>query len=362
VSEINPASTVKDTPNNSIAAYAHGRDNNLNLLRIVAATLVLVTHAYGLTGNGGIEPLYANFGVSFGSWAVDVFFVISGFLVGKSWDRRKSVRNFLWARALRIFPALWACTIFSVFLVGFWFTTLPAWEYLFHVDTLKFIAENSTILPVGVFTTLPGVFSDHQLNSVNLSLWTLPFELKMYLMLLALGWSKYLYKRALLICLVSLSLVVFAWSVAIGQPETAIAEYCRFVFCFFSGTFLFLHRENIVLHRGAACLLIVALALCLLLPHLPWRLIALTAATPYLTIFVAFIPSRLLRAYNAVGDYSYGVYIYAGPVQQSVLAIAGGKMAYMENLAWSFCITLILAMFSWHLIENRALRLKLSTS
>lgn len=359
MSRIDSARAARRFPDQSIAAYAHGRDNNLNLLRIIAASLVLVTHAYGLTGYSDLEPLSAHFGVSFGSWAVDIFFVISGFLVGKSWDRRRSARDFLWARALRIFPALWVCTAFSVLVVGFWFTTLPASNYLFHIETFKFIAENSTILPKGVFTTLPGVFSDHKLNSVNLSLWTLPYELKMYLLLLALGWSGLLYKRPLLICLVGMSFCIYVWSVVTGQPETTIAEYCRFFFYFFSGTLLYLYRDDIVLHRGAAGALIISLALCLLLPHLSWRLIALTVATPYLTIFLALIPSGPLRAYNAVGDYSYGVYIYAGPVQQSVLALAGGKMAYMENLAWSFCITLILAMLSWHLIENRALRLKL---
>ena len=60
---------------------ATGRDNNLNLIRAVAASAVLVSHAYPIAlGPDALQPLKALTGHSLGSLSVYVFFAISGFL------------------------------------------------------------------------------------------------------------------------------------------------------------------------------------------------------------------------------------------------------------------------------------------
>src|SRR5690606_24658626 len=106
----------------------------------------IFTHAFGVTGNGKDEPLVQLCGLSLGSLAVDVFFVVSGFLITKSWYRRQDLVEYLFARFMRIFPALWLAVGLCVFVIGPLFTTLPAATYFTHIDTIKFLLENTTLL------------------------------------------------------------------------------------------------------------------------------------------------------------------------------------------------------------------------
>jgi peptidoglycan/LPS O-acetylase OafA/YrhL len=338
-----------------LAKFAEGRDNNFNLMRVVAAALVILTHAFGFTGNGQFEPLKTTFGVSFGTWSVDVFFVASGFLIAKSWDTNQSIARFLWARFTRIYPALWACVAVCVFAIGWSFTTLSTRDYLQHTETLKFVVANSTLLPFGVFPSLPGTFA-HQGGNINVSLWTLPYELKMYLALLVLGKFRLLYVRGVVVAVILVAFTLHAWTFANGNSETPLASYSRFAFVFFSGTFFYLNRERIVLHPVAVMIALTCLGASLLMENVAFRALVLSLVTPYLVMYCAYVPAGPIRAYNRLGDYSYGLYIYGMPIQQTVLALAGGKMSVAANFSISLAFAIIAAVISWHVIEKRALR------
>ena len=124
-----------------LAEYVYSRDNNFNLLRFVAASLVLLSHSYPLSlGPDTPEPLVSSFGITLGGLAVDIFFITSGFLVAASLYSRSLVA-YLWARFVRIYPALVVAVLFCVFVVGMAFTTVGAAEYLTDSTTLKFLVE-----------------------------------------------------------------------------------------------------------------------------------------------------------------------------------------------------------------------------
>jgi peptidoglycan/LPS O-acetylase OafA/YrhL len=344
----------------TVAALARGRDNNFNFVRALAAALVIYTHAYGATGNAAFEPLVALSGKSFGSVAVDVFFVASGFLIAKSWERSGNLVEFASARVLRIYPALWVCVAFCVLVVGLAFTSLPPGAFLASPVTTDFVIRNLTILPFGTLATLPGVFVGHPESTVNLPLWTLPFELKMYVLLAALGIAGLLRRRRLVASLAAVAgatFVALTWS---GAPETGLLLHARFVFFFYAGSAAYLYRERVPVDHGIALGCVLAVTLALVAPWAEARQPALALATPYLTLYAALVPSPTLRSYNRVGDYSYGLYIYGFPVQQSFVALspatAGFVMSPAENLAYSLPVALLLAMLSWHLLEERALR------
>ena len=72
------------------------KQNNFSFIRIMAALMVLFSHSYPLSGSTG-EPLSV-VGLSFGHVGVDIFFVISGYLVTKSVITRDDIYHFFGVR------------------------------------------------------------------------------------------------------------------------------------------------------------------------------------------------------------------------------------------------------------------------
>ncbi len=151
-------------------------NNNFNLIRLIAASSVLLSHSYTVvTGDANTEPLRLSLGVTFGSIAVDVFFLISGFLITSSMKNSDSAILFVGARFLRIFPALVVSLVVTVALVSC--------IYIASVDftsAVNYVWRNS-LLVVDMPTRIDGLFSNNPAGpGFNASLWTLPVELRMY--------------------------------------------------------------------------------------------------------------------------------------------------------------------------------------
>lgn len=345
----------------TLSNYTQGRDNNFNLLRIVAALAVLVTHSFALAiGTGAAEPFRDSLGMTMGTIAVDVFFVTSGFLVTGSLLTRQNAREFLWARFLRIFPALLVMLLLTVFGLGPFLTSWPLSAYLRDAGTYGYLVKCATLVS-GVWYSLPGVFDDNPFkHAVNGSLWSLPYEIRMYVILLV-GWLALrriqpvggrVFSAALASAVLAAGLFVLVRHIK-GLPAD---QFVTLFFMFFSGAACFLLKERVTLSHGWFCFCAMALlSTAVVGPRLFFVVYLLTIA--YSVLYLAYIPSGPVRAYNRVGDYSYGVYIYAFPVQQSVAALIPGVSVLMLFLI-SACLTLSCAMLSWHLIERRALAFK----
>ena len=169
-----------------LSNFTQGRDNNFNLIRVVAAFAVLIHHSFELTiGISDAGTSQRILGINMGSIAVDIFFITSGFLVTGSLLARQSVIDYLWARFLRIFPALMIMLVLTVFGVGVFFTSLPLSSYLSNSKTYIYLIKCTTLI-TGVAFTLPGVFHGNPYKDiVNSSLWTMPYEIRMYVILLS---------------------------------------------------------------------------------------------------------------------------------------------------------------------------------
>jgi peptidoglycan/LPS O-acetylase OafA/YrhL len=87
-----------------------------------------------------------------------------------------------------------------------------------------------------------------------------------------------------------------------------------------------------------------------------WSIFA-TASIAILTLWIAFVASRLLARLNAFPDYSYGIYIYGYPIQQMTSVLLPGWTPIAQVVV-SFLGTIVPASLSWHFIERPALALK----
>ena len=334
----------------TLGDHSTGRDNNLNLIRMVAATGVLVSHAWPISlGPGVREPLYGLLGFTLGSLSVLAFFIISGFLIAASYERARTRRRFLAARTLRLFPGLIVSLLVVAFVMGPLVTTLPVGLYLSDPGVYTFLVQNTALIQPQY--TLPGVFETNPYPTVEGSIWTLVHEVACYIGLFILGVMGVLQKRSVVTALFIAYLA--AWlAVPIFEIDlhSKIEAFRRLSLPFAWGMVLYLWRDKIPMTLGIVLILTV---LAWLLRDTPAYPIGLVMALGYTLFWLAYIPGGLIRAYNRIGDYSYGIYIYAFPAQGLAVWIFG-PMTPLENIIASLPMTLICAIASWHVIEKPA--------
>ncbi|MEA2191316.1 MAG: hypothetical protein QOI73_1437 [Solirubrobacteraceae bacterium] len=333
------------------------------MLRLVAATMVLVSHSFVLSGH--VDPSVPVLGNTLGALGVVIFFAISGFLVTKSWFRHPRVRTFVYNRVLRIMPGLIVAATVTTLVIGTLFTELGTATYLSSSGTWEYIAKNWSLFAINLY--LPGVFEDNvYAGAVNGSMWTLPLEACAYAMLATLGVIRLLGRRRAMIVLLALLLVVtspyngldlnLSSGVPGGVDGGKIELSMQLIATFLMSANLYLHRERVRLHP----LLFAAALTAFLLSRGSDLYVTVSILTvPYMVLFLAYWrTSAIAKTLTRPGDVSYGVYIYAFPIQQSVAAVWGGTFPVIGMIAFAFPITYLVAYASWRLVERPALRLK----
>ncbi|RZJ81729.1 MAG: acyltransferase, partial [Chryseobacterium sp.] len=336
---------------------AVGRDNNLNLIRFLAASLVIFSHSYWLTGHLQDEPLQKLCGMeTFGSLGVDIFFSISGFLITKSLVRQPLLGSFVRARVLRIFPGLIASALFCTFVVGPIATSLPLISYIKQPAVYDFLWRHGTLhdLP----NKLPGVFEYNPIPyNVNSPIWTLPAELLLYFMVFLLGAIILIIQRKqnVLSFLLILSLLL-GYFYGIPYSASYLLEISWWLISFAGGSICYLLRRYIRLNIVVFLLMFVAF---LVMFHFRFRYIkvAFDIVLLYGLLLFAYLPEFQIRRFYKTGDFSYGLYIYALPIQQ--LMVQKTQMTSpILNFISSYLIALPVAVASWYFLEKPLLRWK----
>ncbi|PUE31984.1 hypothetical protein B9Z46_14520 [Limnohabitans sp. Hippo4] len=332
--------------------------NNLTALRWFAACLVLYGHAFVFLGLP--EPLFLQW-APMGPLGVYIFFAISGYLVAQSWHRDPNVPRFLVKRALRIFPGLLVCTVLSVVVLGPLLTTLDMATYWGNEHTRGYFTN------VALYMTyhLPGVFANNKLpHAVNGSLWSLPVEFFMYFLLAFLGfvgtWFQNQKWGAWLTGLVTFSFMILVALWALPSSEAWVVyrtDLRQIPLCgvyFMVGTCLYQFK----LQRFFSLSNVVLSVVLWLSLSRDIQLFVLASWFVLPFVVLAFGLSRhswLSRWHDK--DYSYGIYIYAFPVQQSLVSF-WPQMPLLLYLICTLVFTVTLAAASWHFVEKQALKLK----
>lgn len=326
-----------------------GRENNFNLVRMIAAMAVLTSHAWPIAlGKGTLEPLQSALGIKLGTAAVYVFFAISGFFITKSFDKGHDRKRFVAARVLRLYPRLSIALILTVLFCWYALPQESAADY--WGAAIGYVLRNLSLY----FTTygLPGVFDELPYpRAINGSLWTLFYEVTCYAGVFLLGILGVLRRPVLIAGGVA---ALFALSIIredLGLPSrvTTILEL-GLPFALGSGAYLW--RQHIPLSTLLGTVL-TSMAIVAFDTRLFSTLFVL--ALSYWSLALGFFRIPALLAYNRLGDYSYGTYIYAFPIQQIVAQL--GIREPLTNITFALPLTLICAVLSWHFVERPSLQL-----
>lgn len=329
--------------------------NSLNLFRVALAGLVLFAHSWYLAGRG-TGPLVS--GENLGTWAVGGFFVLSGFLITRS-RLRTTAGEYLLHRVTRIYPAFLVCLLMTAFvfapiagliehgdLAGYLTTPETPWQYVWGNIGLE-------VSSYDIGRTLDTVAYP---NVWNGSLWTLYLEFLCYVTVWVLG-SVVAFRRSVVPSVVLFVASLFVWANLEGISDFALDTnfglFFKLLPFFMGGACAYFVIERLGIRRwvGIASLVIAA-ALILFVPRWGGQ-----AGAPLLAYGLLYL-STLIRQpkWIAKNDISYGLYIYAWPVQQ-LLAVSGVPRAGMIiYLALTVVATTLLATASWFLIERPAIR------
>ncbi|MEU8216291.1 acyltransferase [Micromonospora taraxaci] len=367
-----------------LAEAYRGRANSFGALRLAFALAVVLSHAAAL---GFGRPLVHQ--VDLGDMAVAGFFTISGFLIVRS-ARRSSVPRFLWHRALRIWPGLWICLLFTGLVVAplLYLDRHGTLDGLWRSPggVLDYLRQNwwGGLRQFGIADLLQGdtpYWRWQGGNTINGSLWTLAYEMFCYLVVAVLAALTVLRRQLRwLVLLAAIAVLgVICWNYFLhGTDGQGLSDgqgiWARgtigplpllgglqktdllwFGFMFLLGGVAELYSDRLPINDLLGMLALVAFGCASISGHFFGPGLV---AYAYVILWLAV---RLPKALHRVGDrndYSYGIYIYSFVVQQVMATLGVQAIGLTGFFLVSAVVSLGLAMLSWHLVEKPALRLK----
>lgn len=322
------------------------RANNMDAIRLLLAASVILSHSYPLaTGNHDGEPIHwLTMGQStIGSIAVDCFFILSGYLIAQSWLRSSSAKSYFAKRIKRIVPAFLVAATISAFIIA----PLYGGHSLDVVQYLKQVVRLRPYEPPGTFASNPFP------GAANGSLWTIYYEFACYVGVAIMGVMGLLGRKRLTLALWIASIILGSAYLYTGRHDWQFANWARLLPCYLSGVVFFLYRDRISLNGRGAMAALLALCIAARIPH-AWAATA-PIAIAYLVLWASFTP--VMRVHNAgkFGDFSYGTYLWAFPVQQ-MIAYHFGPIDPLPMTVMAVVFTAPLAFASWHLAEKPFLK------
>lgn len=336
--------------------------NNFDFLRLLAAVFVVYDHSIGLGGyktpDWALSLTNGKFTISY--LGVTIFFVISGYLISKSFIRSGNPIDFVWKRILRLYPGIFALTLVTAFLFGPVNTRLSLFEYF---QNPRFISYFSSASIIFTQQDLPGCF---ELNpfpvSINGSLWTLIFEMTMYLTIFICG-LLYSFTKNKLTFLIS---VIYTSYLFIFQDDSLIPKhklwnymdinsYINFGKFFMAGSLLYVLEKWIKYTKYIFAMMLAILIFSFYHDSIFNYTKAFTVS--YIVLYFCFIKSKVATI-GRHGDFSYGMYIYAFPVQQTLAHFLQGQIPFPVFFLASLIGTFGFAYLSWFLVESPSLKFK----
>ena len=329
-----------------------GRPAGFDYLRIGLAALVVVWHT-AVTCYGKEAQASLSLGSTRPFWALimPMFFALSGFLVTGSLERSKTLLSFVGLRVIRLVPALLVDTLLAACLLGPIFTALPFEAYFTHSGFWSYFLN-----VVGdVHFTLPGVFVQNpRPEIVNGQLWTLPWEMRCYLLItLLVSIGAYRMGKLLVLACVVLQCALAFRGLTHLTADDGIVDGSVLTGCFLLGVLLYRYRHKVRLRLWMFIFSVVASVVCLSSDRAAY-LVPLPVS--YMTIYLGMTNPRRSPLLSS-GDYSYGIFLYGYAIQQAI-AVNPLLRHWYFSLPLAGALTGLVAVASWHCVEKPALKLR----
>lgn len=339
------------------------RDNNFDLLRLLAALQVAFSHAsLGLRIPTDWLPEFVETLLTQALPGVPIFFVISGFLISASWESNSGAyfRN----RFLRIYPALWVCLGISIVTAA----VFGGVNFL-RIDAVPWLAAQLTI---GQFYN-PVFLRDYGVGVLNWSLWTIPVELQFYLLLPLLYSGFRLHERRGNFEIMFLVLVSVCTSYYFGTVHTPLADsFALKLLAISIAPYLYMFLLGVLLQRNFKSLA----------PYVKGRApiwtityvgvvagfygsgIPISGNIYNQALMVLLAPVVVSWAFTSPGlgrflkgnDFSYGIYIYHMVIVNVLISL--GLVGNPLYLPFAIFLIVLAGCLSWVAVERPALALK----
>ena len=338
-----------------------GHANNFDVLRFLFASLVVFSHSYPLgEGHELREPLRKLTGqTTLGGLSVYCFFIISGFLIAASWERRKTVGQFLKKRVLRIYPGFIIANAVGVFLVAPMAADSAIGNAL--VSLQQFAWDCMRLQGTQLSDTL---FSQNHLHAVNGSIWSIAYEFWCYIGVIILGLMPLFHRRSFVLGLFVASLAVafifpayhLEWfgGGILGKIFGYPFFWAMLLPNYLAGVVAWRYRDKLVVSDRVAMMSAIALAVSIPVAN-SWS-VMFPVCGAYLVLWAAFHPLFRLHGFSKYGDFSYGMYLYAFPIQQLLVMHNSGSMNPYALFALAWPLSILAGMLSWYVVERPFLR------
>jgi peptidoglycan/LPS O-acetylase OafA/YrhL len=331
--------------------------NNFDFLRFVFALFVLISHSFALLGIANQEWLvsYTNGQLSFSDIGLAGFFVISGYFIYKSLVRSSGIWDYLKKRFLRLFPALFVVLFLTILIIPFLYDgPIPLRE---NLDYWSYLPNNLSLY--GFQGTVDGVFANLPYHSINGSLWTIRYEFSLYLLVVIFLFIR---KKPIKI-IITASLLFLIWmalyqfgldrfggSKVLGMQGLPMLNLGGF---FIAGVLLAVLDFKNWNKQWILWLGVILLAASL---YFNFYSVVKHVLFPIVILGIGFTAIKGVSNFGKHGDPSYGIYIYAFPIQQ--ILIFYFKFELVEFIIYSIILSIIMGYISWHFVEKKALKFK----
>jgi peptidoglycan/LPS O-acetylase OafA/YrhL len=327
--------------------------NNFNLLRFLFASLVILSHCVEIKdGNRSHEWLTRLFGtMSFGELALDGFFVLSGYLIVRSWVNNQRWADYLRNRVLRIYPGFIAASLLCAVVFG---PIGAEPDYFRDFYVMGFIKAMLWL----DWPEIPPVFQETHYPLVNGAMWTIGLEFQCYLFVLAFGVLIGFKRRAYWLGATLVCAAVFLAGRYIGHGILH-EKIFKLGMQFGAGACYFLYGQRYLNRRS--WMAVSAAALFALMFNRELADLAFAVFGAYLVLSFACRHDRYIGQFNRLPDISYGVYLYAWPLTKVIL-LWYPDTGRVSLIMQTWLLSVVAGLLSWYLVERPFMAMKRARS